>query len=128
MLINWIAKPMGQGWEDVEPDATVWVDVARVEAVFSLNRGHYVGMGGIGAGQSGRYENVGSFIQSGKVVWMPELSLDDDGVLWFTDGRHRFAWVRDHGASALPVGTDPDRAVELAARLGTHLRECRVRC
>jgi hypothetical protein len=94
----------------------------------SINRGHYVGVGGIGAGQRGRYDNIGRFIQSGGAVWMPELSLDDDGALWFTDGRHRFAWVRDHGASALPVGTDPDGAAQLAERLGTHLRECRVRC
>ncbi len=128
MLINWIATSRGRGWEDVEPDAIVWLDVASVEASFSIDRSDYVGVGGVGAGQRGRYDNIGKFIQSGRPVWMPHLTIDDDGAVCFTDGRHRFAWVRDHGASALPVTTNPDGAAQLAARFGTSLRECHVQC
>lgn len=128
MLINWIAKPRGEGWADVEPDAIVWLDVASVEASFSMDREHYVGVGGLSAGQRGRYDNIGKLIQSCRPVWMPHLSLDDGGAVCFTDGRHRFAWVRDHGASAIPVTTNPDEAVQLATRFGTSLRECHVQC
>lgn len=127
LLINWIATPRGQGWE-VEPDAVVWLDVASVEASFSADSNRYVGKGGAGAGQRGRYNQIGSLIQSGRPVWMPHLSIDDDGALLFVDGRHRFAWVRDHGATALPVTTDPDGAAQLAAGFGTRLRECLVQC
>ena len=27
----------------------------------------------------------------------------DDGIIAFTDGRHRFSWLRDHGVKTLPV-------------------------
>jgi hypothetical protein len=56
---------------------------------------------------------------------MPHLSVREDRSIGFTDGRHRFAWVRDHGAAAIPVTTGPDGAAQLAALFGTHLRECR---
>lgn len=128
MLINWIVTPMGHGWEDVEADPIVWLDIVRVEASFSIDRNRYVGVGGIWAGQRSRYDNIGEFIRSGRPVWMPHLNIDDNGAVCFTDGRHRFAWVRDHGASALPVTADPDEAAELAAQFGTSLRECRVQC
>ena len=47
---------MGQGWDDVEADAIVWLDVAGAEALFSRDRSHDLGVGGVGAGQRERYD------------------------------------------------------------------------
>ena len=125
MLINWIPTPIGAGW-DIDPDPVVWLDVARVEASFRRNPGHYVGIGGSGVGQSSRYGHVGRFIQTGHPVYMPHLSVDGDDAVSFTDGRHRFAWVRDHGARAVPVTTYLEVASRLEEIFGTSLRECLI--
>jgi hypothetical protein len=102
------------------------LDVGKVEASFKKNLGHYVGLNGSGAGQQSRYDHVGRVIQSGYPIFMPHLSADDDNLISFTDGRHRFAWVRDHGAKAIPVSTYPGADSRLEAEFGTLIRECRV--
>lgn len=127
MLVNWIVHPIGDGWEDVEPDAVVWLDIGKVEASFRIDRNYYVGPCGAGAGQQTRYDHVGQFIQGGSAVWMPDLSIDEDETVSFGDGRHRFAWVRDHGAQAIPVTTGPETAERLTTLFGTPLTACHVR-
>lgn len=122
--LNWIPQPIGEDW-DFEPDAVAWVDVAALERSFAAGD-QYVGRGGAGCGQAGRYENVGRHIMSGRDIWMPLVSLRENGRIRFTDGRHRFAWVRDHGAAALPVTIDPAKVERLAALFGTKLRVCEV--
>ena len=51
------------------------------------------------------YKRGGRFLSefAGKLdLYVPTASLVD-GKVEFTDGRHRFAWLRDHGLTALPV-------------------------
>jgi hypothetical protein len=127
LLINWTVQPFGDGWGHIEPDAVVWLDVARVEKSFSLDINFYVGIDGTRAGQPSRYEKIGRHIESGAAIWMPQLCLTGADEISFTDGRHRFAWVRDHGAIALPVATDPAQADQLAALFGSPLRICEIR-
>lgn len=126
MLVDWRVQPFAEGWEDVEPDAVVWVDVAKVDGSISLDRSRYVGSGGSGVGQPARYANIGRHILSGWPIWMPYLTLGEYEQVRFTDGRHRFAWIRDHGAVALPVATDPACAERLTSRFGSSLRACRI--
>ena len=44
----------------------------------------------------------------------------------FTDGRHRFAWLRDHGLQALPVDVGAESDISFRARFETHLRAGRL--
>lgn len=37
-------------------------------------------------------------------------------------GRHRFAWLRDHGVRAMPMQVSPDEANWFAEQIGTLLR------
>ena len=46
------------------------------------------------------------WIRKHRRLRMPHIGLDNLGIVSFTDGRHRFAWMRDHGAKALPVSCD----------------------
>ncbi len=123
MIVLWEVQPFGDGWEDLEPEPVVWLDIAKVEASFACSSDHYVGKGGSGAGQPSRYANIGRHFRSGHPMWMPHLGLDDDQLISFADGRHRFAWVRDHGAAAIPVTTTLEEEQELLRRFGSALRE-----
>lgn len=126
MLIDWIPTPIGDGW-DIEPDPIVWLDVAKVEASIRKDVDRYVGVDGAGAGQPSRYHFVGRLIRTGHPVYMPDLCLDENDEIIFSDGRHRFAWARDHGARAIPVTVSIEMAHRLEALYGASIRECRVR-
>jgi hypothetical protein len=54
---------------------------------------------------------------------MPTVALHAGG-LCFSNGRHRFAWLRDHGVEALPLATIHGKRLE--AEVGTELRESRL--
>jgi hypothetical protein len=109
----------------MEPDAVLWASVAAIEASFSVGD-QWVGPGGAVNGHLQRYENVGLFIRSGSPVRMPHVSMSRIGGIRFIDGRHRFGWVRDHGAEAIPVTAAPELAATLSERFGSAIRECRV--
>jgi hypothetical protein len=57
---------------------------------------------------------------------MPHIGLYY-GYISFTDGRHRFAWCRDRGVTAMPVSV-PGRAQfrKITSLFGSASRTCRV--
>jgi hypothetical protein len=103
----------------VEP--VVWLDVLALESAWALTDG-YIGRGGEGSLHGDRYARVGAFIRSERRLWYLHLNLKG-GVPVFTDGRHRFAWLRDRGAKAVPFTTSQDEASDLARRFGTTARQ-----
>jgi len=121
----WAQHPIAPGWEDDEPDPVVWTSVELLERAWRNAEG-YVGPGGDPSDQPGKYKVVGQFLceSAGKIdLFVPTVSLND-GKVEFTDGRHRFAWLRDHGLTALPVevGTECEsdyrRCFETELRVG----------
>jgi hypothetical protein len=116
--IRWISFPSRA---NIPPDETVWISVARFEASWKKNQQQYVGPGGSGAAIEGRYEKFGAWIESGEAVWIPLVGLER-GEISFTDGRHRFAWLRDHGMQSIPIDVDPDIAKEIQKRFGSFER------
>jgi len=126
LAIQWeVPKACRAALESGE-DAIVWVDVAKLDASFKHDRGFYVGPGGEG-GIKGRYPRFDEWVKEGHPVAMPEVGFGYRDTATFTNGRHRFAWMRDHGAQAVPVVTDADRAEEFAKQFGTNLRRTAVR-
>lgn len=98
-----------------------------------LRPSEYVGFAGEN-GIRGKYTGVDDFVRSDKgALYMPKAGIySPEGntgqkIVYILDGRHRFAWMRDHGARALPVRTPADEAHEIAELVGTKLRVCRVR-
>ncbi|WP_408580452.1 plasmid fertility inhibition factor family protein [Burkholderia cepacia] len=92
---------------------TVWRDAPE-----------YVGREGRGSVQDGKYEAVGAFLRctiGPRAIIIPTISIAD-GTVSFTDGRHRFAWLRDHGLRALPVEVDQDSAETCRTCFGTTER------
>jgi hypothetical protein len=81
----------------------------------------------------GKYTGVDDFVRSGKeALYMPKAGTRSPAgyagnkIAYILDGRHRFAWMRDHGAQALPVSAPADEALEIAKLVRTELRVCRV--
>lgn len=71
----------------------------------------YISNGGGWAGDPECYEKFGKWMERKEPIQIASLGLFDE-VIEFNDGRHRFAWLRDHGVKIMPVHVDPDK-VEL---------------
>lgn len=99
-------------------EALVWVSIISLDTAWRVSA-EYVGDAGRGSLHTDRYAKVGRWLQSANYVDVPVLCLDDDGVPSFTDGRHRFAWSRDHGLRSLPIEVPSDQAEAFETRFGT---------
>lgn len=97
-------------------DVEVMIDVAKLEASFAKDANFYVGPQGEG-GIKGRYERFAKWMEGGQVVEMPEVCMNGDEIS-FINGRHRFAWMRDHGVKMMPVAVPADCAAEVKAKFG----------
>jgi hypothetical protein len=95
----------------------VYVNVRAFDAAWSKDRGVYIGTGGARPGKRHRYTGFGRWVASQGHLEAPEVSVYEDGRVRFGNGRHRFAWLRDHGLIAVPVAMD-EESIENARRYG----------
>jgi hypothetical protein len=102
-------------------DAIVWVDVALANEAWRKDRDYFLDGPIPLAGKMGRFDAWVRAVD--QPVEMAEVCLTADGRLSFTNGRHRFAWMRDRGAKALPVCIDPEAAKRASDAMGTQLRQ-----
>lgn len=99
-------------------DVAVWVSVPKLHEAWRLDHDSYIGAGGSGAVIDDRYEDFGVWLASTcGCIELPEMAIEG-GVVSFSDGRHRFAWLRDHGVQAMPVQVSPEQAQEFQERFG----------
>lgn len=120
-IVNW-KVPRGREYNIREGEAMpFWVDVAKLEAAFRKDP-VYIGPGGEG-GIGRRYAAFGEWLASAEEpVEMSEVGLNPWGGVGFGNGRHRFCWMRDHGATAVPVIIHTEDAEEFEKRFGTSER------
>jgi hypothetical protein len=116
-------------WIPMYPDPAVWISVLKLDASWRYDVPYYVGERAIGPGNGdpSRYKRFGEWIREGHQIWMPHVGFTRTYIC-FSDGRHRFAWLRDHGVRALPVTVSPDIEAELKKRFGTKSRISRLTC
>ena len=55
-----------------------------------------------------RYERFGQFIAEHDAIEAAEVYVHEDGQVGFTNGRHRYAWLRDQGLTSIPVAMTPE--------------------
>jgi hypothetical protein len=101
-------------------DVPVWVSVAKLDQEWQRSKSEYIGAGGQN-GMLGKYENFSGWIVSAKNVEMPEVCLVN-GFVRFNNGRHRFAWLRDHGVTALQVSVQPSDVATFERMYGSQDR------
>jgi hypothetical protein len=112
--VTWVAPKRPQ-------DRVVWIDVAQLDASWAKDD-LYVGPGA--AGSRRKYDRFGEWLTTeNKPVEMPEVTIGYRGEIVFTNGRHRFSWMRDHGAQALPVSVPADAAEAVDNRFGTSTHQ-----
>jgi hypothetical protein len=100
----------------------VWVDVALLDQSWREGHQRVVEPGG---GIDGLYERFGCWlVETSLPIGMPLVNLNEatGNAISFTDGRHRFAWLRDHGVKSLPVITSPEEALTIRKQFGTKSR------
>ena len=105
----WRRHELGEGWTDVSPDALVWVSIVSLDMAWRVSK-DYFGEAGHGSLHGDRYSKIGRWLESAKFVDVPVSRLNEHGVPSFTDGRHRFAWLRGHGLRSLPIEVPLDQA------------------
>ena len=111
--LRWVRQ-----WDDLR---VVWISVAKLDCAWRKD-GDLLPDGPYG----GRYAGVGKFLElHAGTIWMPTVSPLGDAVS-FTDGRHRFAWMRDHGVKYMAVATGPTEREPLRAMCGTRSRASKL--
>jgi hypothetical protein len=110
-----------------DDDEVVWLDIAKFDELWRGDIDFYIEPK---KGIYNRYADVGNWIMAGNDVGLPSVYGDrffaDTGAVSFVNGRHRFSWVRDHGARAIPVIMDKNDCAEIKRRCGTDERICEV--
>lgn len=74
----WRRHVLGAGWDDVEPDALVWVSIVALDMAWR-DSDEYIGEAGRGSKHGDRYVRFGRWLEAATFVDVPI----------FTDGRHR---------------------------------------
>ena len=98
-----------------ESDIVLWISVAKIEKNWRKSSDEYIGPGGSSNAKPGAYDGFARWVQKGYPVGMPEISYFN-GQVEFNNGRHRFAFFRDHGMLAMQVQVDP-AVIEIFTRL-----------
>ena len=98
----------------------------------SYSPSYYIGPNGHPNGISGRYERFGKFILGGderitkdltrthepaKTIEASTVNVNEKGSIDFDNGRHRYAWLRDHNASDIYVAMTDD-SIQTAQKFG----------
>jgi hypothetical protein len=109
--VTWSNRVLGN-------DQIVWVDAEKVRASWSKDRYSYFDAADHPNAIKGRVERFGEWIKQGIPVNAPEVSLTDAGEVFFTNGRHRFLWMIQHGETRVPVAVPPEYANEVARKFG----------
>jgi hypothetical protein len=102
-------------------DRVVWIDIAKFNAAWRRERGFYLRLNSP--------NRTASWIVrlNFRKIPMPHVYVGEGGEVSFTDGRHRFAWFRDHGIKAIPVTVPTKKYAEIARRFyGSRRRRVRL--
>jgi len=112
-------------------DVLVWVNTDKFDKAWSKDKDMYIGKDGTN-GITNRYQTYINFLRMPKnerikkfkggdtksgYIAASEVFVREDGMVSFTNGRHRFAVYRDLRAKKIPVAMDKD-SVERAKKFG----------
>ena len=95
------------------------MDVPKLDSAWQRTD-QYIVKGGQN-GQDNRYEKAGLWFSKNCHSYMLFAVICDDGIE-FTDGRHRFSWLRDQGVRAIQLQVPGGQASEFGERFCITLR------
>jgi len=102
---------------------TLIVDVAKLDEVWAKDGGYYLPPNEAGASEIvGRRAGVAEYLKRAQREGMPfdqsQVVVDENGVVSFLDGRHRFAMLRDRGVKQVPVSVPAGDFEAMKERFG----------
>lgn len=97
-------------------EVTVNVNVHKIDASWSKDKDHYISGPESTNAIGRRYDNFGQWLKQGEAIEMSELGLDHYDEIYFTNGRHRFAYLRDNGVQSVPVVVPAEQAEDIQRR------------
>jgi hypothetical protein len=89
-------------------DHLVLIDVTKFDQAFARQRYEYVGPGGTQNAIGKRYAGVSKYISENNTIEASEVHFNEDGSVAFTNGRHRYAALRDAGLKEMPMALTPE--------------------
>ena len=109
--INWVVPR----WARHRNYTLIPVSVSMLDKLWQRDRGFYIAPGASGSNEiKGRYERFDQFYKQdpSRDIEAPEIGLTDNphAPIAFDDGRHRFAWARDHGVDEIMVLVPAEQA------------------
>lgn len=115
--LRWCHHP-----RDPSKDTPIWVNLKKIDFYWKPDP-NYIGPGGTGAAIEGRYLRFGEWVKKLEEIHYISLNYSERGYIEFSDGRHRTAWLRDHGVIAIPILTDIESKQWLLEHCGSDLRD-----
>lgn len=98
---------------------TVWIDPRKFDPDWAKDEGFYIGAQGAGSAISGRYERFEKWLEGGEAIEQATVSLNPHTrTPGFTNGRHRYAVLRDKGAKKIALSVPKSQAAEFEQRFG----------
>lgn len=121
--VNWTVHSWERGYQHApDPDVIVWVDIDAFDRLWELSDQYIAVPGDASDNQPAKYAKAGRRFLAGEPMWMPEVGRQADGSLNIRDGRHRYLWMREHGALAMPVAVERSEAKLVRTLCGTRRR------
>ncbi|KQQ13626.1 hypothetical protein ASF53_11680 [Methylobacterium sp. Leaf123] len=121
--VDWTVQTWEFGKEDhADPDVLVWISIRKFDALWRRTEEYIADAGGSDDNNPDRYAKAGAWLRLGEPTWMPVVGLDHWGMPTITDGRHRYLWMREHGAWSMPVAVSASEADAVRALCGTRYR------
>jgi hypothetical protein len=95
----------------------VWVNPEKIDPIWKRTDPHYLG----NTVRDKKYIDLETSLgKRSERMWPLEVSsvgVNKNGYIGFTDGRHRFAYLRNNGYNPIPVGMDAE-SIQYAKQYG----------
>ncbi len=121
--VSWAVHSWDRGYAEApNPDEPVWISIRKFDALWRRTDEYIADAGGADDNQPRKYARAGAWLGSGEPTWMPVVGLDHWGLPTITDSRHRYLWMREHGAWSMPVAVPKSEVEAVRALCGTRYR------
>jgi hypothetical protein len=109
---EWNENPRGL----LDSEIVVWLNVEKIDASFRKDRDFYLDGPDSKNAIGDRYARFAQWLERGIAVNPPEVHISAWGSIGFSNGRHRFAWMRNNGVTEMPFVVPKEQAEEIVAR------------
>lgn len=105
------------------PYVLMTIPTAAIERGWIDDKDFYIGRGGSGASIGKRYEGFQEWLKQHDQYEVPSIHVDEQGKVGFSDGRHRYAVLRDAGIDPMPVAIGLHGAKNAMRFMNGQIRE-----